>query len=85
MEDTCWLSRLEWKPWPKDPTWFYADVAGVLRISTTNGSGHYWIRGLEEDGTLSSWHFMGVEKDEAKAFLTKALPSALLKKMLADE
>lgn len=38
------LDTLEWKPWPKDETWRYADIPDVARISRKLDSDLYSVR-----------------------------------------
>jgi hypothetical protein len=63
------LDTLEWKPWPKDPGWVYADISGVARIGRkTGGVSHrtsYFVRALDEDGELGTWRYINIERNEA--------------------
>jgi hypothetical protein len=71
------LDTLDWKPWPKDPAWVYADISGVARVSrkagmTGNGA-RYFVRALDDGGELGSWHYTNVERTEAARILDNAI------------
>jgi hypothetical protein len=63
------LDALEWKPWPKDPKWAYAEISGVARIGRTAGEAgdslRYFIRTLDDDGKLGDCRYTNIERDEA--------------------
>jgi len=70
------LDTLEWKPWPKDPGWLYADISGVARVSRKAGiSGgiRYSLRALDDDGEFGTWHYSNVERTEAARILDEAI------------
>ena len=47
---TDWLSELTWAPWPKDPSFEYADFAR-FRFSR-DSRGRLFLREIDEEGTL---------------------------------
>jgi hypothetical protein len=71
------LDTLEWKPWPKDPAWVYADISGVARVSRkagkTESGTRYSVRALDDDGALGAWHYTNVERTEAARILDDAI------------
>ncbi len=74
------LDTLEWKPWPKDPEWVYADISGVARIGRKAGrvdhGPHYFIRALDEDGELGGWRYINIERNQAVRIVDDALKAA---------
>ena len=71
------FDTLDWKPWPKDPAWVYADISGVARVSrkagnTGNGT-RYFLRALDDDGEFGTWHYTNVERTEAARILDDAI------------
>lgn len=42
------LDGLDWKPWPKDQAWCYADIPDVARISRKLNSEVYSVRALNK-------------------------------------
>ena len=71
------LDTLEWKPWPKDPEWVYADISGVARVGRKTGKTEtgtrYFVRALDDDGELGTWHYANVERTEAARILEDAI------------
>ncbi len=71
------LDTLEWKPWPKDPEWVYADISGVARVSRKTGKtatgARYFVRALDDDGELGTWHYTNVERTQAAKILDDAI------------
>jgi hypothetical protein len=76
------LDTLEWKPWPKDPGWFYADISGVARVSRKAGNSvggpRYSLRALDDDGEFGTWHYTNVERTEAARILDEAIRESSL-------
>jgi hypothetical protein len=74
------LDTLEWKPWPKDPGWLYADILGVARVSRKaagNGTS-YSVRALDDYGHLGSWRYTNIERVEAARIVDDAVRAASL-------
>ena len=67
------LNTLEWKAWPNDPEWLFAEIAGVVRISRRHASARYFVRALEDDGALGSWHYRDIERDRAAKIVAEAM------------
>ncbi len=71
------LDTLEWKPWPKDPGWVYADILGVARVGRKAGppgSGtRYFIRALDDDGELGGWRYTNIERNDAARIVDDAI------------
>ena len=76
------LDTLEWKPWPKDPGWHYADISGVARIGRKTGevgSGtRYSVRALDEDGELGTWRYTNIERKVAARIVGDAIKALSL-------
>ena len=71
------LDTLEWKPWPKDPNWAYADILGVARVSRRNSQTHsgirYFVRALDDDGMFGAWQYDNIERADAARILDDAI------------
>lgn len=76
------FDTLDWKPWPKDPEWVYADIFGVARVSRrvgkTGGETRYFLRALDDDGELGGWRYTDVERTEAAKILDGAIKACSL-------
>ncbi len=72
---TIRLDELDWKPWPKDPTWVYADIDGRVRVAKTPTSrmGTIHIRELDEDGTFIGGPYSVTSEDEAVSLIERLL------------
>ena len=67
------LDTLEWKPWPKDPEWVYAEIKGVARVSRRESETVYFIRTLDDEGAFGAWHHTNIERAEAVKILREAI------------
>ncbi len=78
------LDTLEWKPWPKDPEWLYADILGVARVSrrVADSATSYSVRALDDDGHLGSWRYTNIERVEAARILDDAVKAVSLQQAL---
>jgi hypothetical protein len=76
------LDTLDWKPWPKDPEWVYADIFGVARVGKRAGkkddSTRYFVRALDDDGALGAWHYTNIERADAVRILDEAIGALAL-------
>lgn len=64
------LDSLDWKPWVQDPSWGYADIPQLVRVSVDPKTSLYWLRSLDDNGKLSGrFRIDGVERERAIAFI----------------
>jgi hypothetical protein len=73
------IDTLEWKPWPNDPEWLYAEIAGVARVGRTQAGTRYFVRALEDDGALGQWHYIDIERARAAKILEEAIEAHKLR------
>jgi len=73
------IDTLEWKPWPKDSEWVYAEIAGVARIGRKQTGTRYFLRAIDDEGALGSWHFTNVERAQAAKILDDAISAQKLR------
>jgi len=70
------LDTLEWKPWPKDPLWLYAEIAGIARVGRRSNEIRYFIRTLDHEDGFGAWHHTNIERLEAVRILNDAIQVA---------
>ena len=80
------LDTLEWKPWPKDPNWAYADISGVARIGRKTSQAlneiRYSVRALDDEGKFGNWQYTNIERAEAARILDDAIRACQLEAAL---
>lgn len=72
------LDALDWKPWPKDPAWSYADILGVVRVSRRCDKAALYSVASLKDGKLShQFSFHDATREDATRLLIDAIQSEL--------
>ena len=70
------FDTLDWKPWPKAPSYRYADIPGVVRIQCCETSQRFAVCALNEDGKLIGYHYRDITREQAIELVTRFMAVA---------